>query len=78
MRQPAENSYRKPGTVGPNIAVVASNHRVLDHFRADQLVVHVALPGHGGLCWWSVVGCESVSKQDLNETNRQEITAAAE
>ena len=25
---------------------MASNDGVLDHFRADQLVVHVALPGH--------------------------------
>ena len=25
---------------------MASNHGVLDHFGADQLVVHVALPGH--------------------------------
>ena len=25
---------------------MASDHGVLDHFGADQLVVHVALPGH--------------------------------
>ena len=32
--------------MGPNISIVASDHGVLDHFGADQLVVHVALPGH--------------------------------
>ena len=32
--------------MGPNISIVASNHGVLDHFGADQLVVHIALPGH--------------------------------
>ena len=25
---------------------MASDHGVLDHFGADQLVVHIALPGH--------------------------------
>ena len=45
-RGEAACTYRKPGTVGPNISIVASDHGVLDHFGADQLVVHVALPGH--------------------------------
>ena len=39
---------------------MASDHGVLDHFGADQLVVHIALPGHdyggggGGVVWCGV------------------------
>ena len=40
------NTYRKPRTAGPNISIVASDHGVLDHFGADELVVHITLPGH--------------------------------
>lgn len=32
--------------MSPNISIVASDHGVLDHLGADQLVVHIALPGH--------------------------------
>ena len=39
-------SYREPGTGSPNVPIVSSDDGVLDHFGADQLVVHIALPGH--------------------------------
>ena len=33
--------------MGPDVAVVARNHGVLYNFCGDELVINIALPGHG-------------------------------
>ena len=46
-------THREARTVGPDVAVVARNHGVLYNFCGDELVINVALPGHGdcGVGW---------------------------
>ena len=40
-------THREARAVGPDVAVVARNHGVLYNFCGDELVINVALPGHG-------------------------------
>ena len=40
-------TYVEAGARGPDVAVMARDHCVLDHFGGEELVIHIALPGHG-------------------------------
>ena len=46
--------------MGPDVAVVARNHGVLYNFCGDELVINVALPGHGdcGVVWAGLITLE--------------------